>query len=510
MRNASRKRTVTASLPAPTGGWNALDSLADMPPTDARFLENWFPSTSDVVIRSGYTAFATGLPGQVETLANYSSGTQSKLFAWSGSGIYDVTAGGAVGAPAVTGLTNARWETTNMANSGGNYLYAVNGVDKPRLYDGTTWTAIDGASTPAITGVTTTTLSNVFLFKHRIWFTQNGTLNAWYLPTDAIGGAATSFSLQGVATKGGYLMAIASWTIDAGYGVDDLLVFATSMGEIIVYKGTDPASATTWALVGVWELGSPIGRRCFMKYAGDLLLICQDGLLPMASALQSSRLNPKVALTNKIQYATSAAISAYSANFGWELLYFPRENMLFVNVPIAIGQQQQFVMNTITKAWCSFNGWAANCWVLFEDDPYFGGNTVVGSAWNTLADNGQNINAAAAQAYNYFGQRGQQKRWTLARPLIMANGTPAIQSGMDVDYQDQMISPISSASVPSSAWDTAIWDSNLWGGGLSTYQSWQGINGLGFADSYRIQGATLGIETRWAATDFVAEIGGTL
>jgi len=324
MRNASRKRTVTASLPAPTGGWNALDSLADMPPTDARFLENWFPSTSDVVIRSGYTAFATGLPGQVETLANYSSGTQSKLFAWSGSGIYDVTAGGAVGAPAVTGLTNARWETTNMANSGGNYLYAVNGVDKPRLYDGTTWTAIDGASTPAITGVTTTTLSNVFLFKHRIWFTQNGTLNAWYLPTDAIGGAATSFSLQGVATKGGYLMAIASWTIDAGYGVDDLLVFATSMGEIIVYKGTDPASATTWALVGVWELGSPIGRRCFMKYAGDLLLICQDGLLPMASALQSSRLNPKVALTNKIQYATSAAISAYSANFGWELLYFPR------------------------------------------------------------------------------------------------------------------------------------------------------------------------------------------
>jgi hypothetical protein len=247
-----------------------------------------------------------------------------------------------------------------------------------------------------------------------------------------------------------------------------------------------------------------------MKYAGDLLLICQDGLLPMAAALQSSRLNPKVALTNKIQYATSTAISIYGANFGWDLLYFARENMLFLNVPIAVGQQQQYVMNTITKSWCNFTGWAANCWVLFEDDPYFGGNGIVGAAWDSMADNGENINAAAAQAYNYFGQRGQQKRWTLARPLIMANGTPAIQSGMDVDYQTQAIAPISSASVPASAWDSAIWDTSLWGGGLTTYQSWQGINGLGFAGSYRIQGASLGIETRWAATDFVAEIGGVL
>lgn len=501
-----KKRTITASLPAPIGGWNAVDSVADMPPTDARFLENWVPSTSDLFIRYGYTNHATGLPGQVETLANYSSGSASKLFAWSGSGVYDATSAGAVGAAVVTGLTNARWQTTNMSNSGGEYLIAVNGADNMLQYNGATWSSISGA----ITGVATNTLNSVFLFKHRLWFAQNATLDAWYLPLDAITGAATKFSLQGVATKGGYIMSIASWTIDAGYGVDDMLVFVTNNGEVIVYKGTDPASATTWALAGIWEVGAPIGRRCFMKYAGDLLLICEDGLLPLASAIQSSRLNPRVALTNKIQYATSTAISTYGSNFGWSLLYFPRENMLFLNVPVSTGQQQQFVMNTISKSWCSFSGWAANCWVLFGDDPYFGGDGVVGAAWNSMSDNGQNINASGAQAYNYFGARGQQKRWTLARPLILASGAPSIQSGMDVDYRTQNISPISGASAPASAWDSAIWDTDVWGGGLSVYQAWQGINGIGFSGSYRIQGATRGIETRWAATDFVAEIGGVL
>jgi hypothetical protein len=510
MLRRGRAKTFSASLPAPVGGWNALDSVAEMPPTDARFLENWLPTSSDVLLRYGYTAFATGLPGQVETLAAYAGGTTNELFAWSGTGIYDITTGGAVGAPVVTGLTNARWQFTNMANSGGNYLMAVNGADDLQLYNGTTWTAIDGVSVPAITGVTTSTLSNIFLFKKRVWFAQNGTLVAWYLGVDAISGAATAFSLQGVALKGGYIVSIAAWTIDAGYGVDDMLVFVTSRGEVIVYKGTDPSSAATWALVGVWAVGAPIGRRCFMKYSGDLLLICEDGLLPLAAALQSSRVEPRVALTNKIQGATSQAIATYGSNFGWSLLYFPRESMLFLNVPVAVGQQQQFVMNTITKAWCNFTGWAANCWELFEDSPYFGGNTIVGLAWDSLADNGTNINGAAAQAYNYFGSRGQQKRWTLARPTLMANGTPSAQSALDVDFETQAIAPISSSTVPTSAWDSAIWDTSVWGGGLSAYKSWQGINGLGFAASYRLQAASQGIEIRWVSTDFVAEKGGVL
>lgn len=505
------KRTSTTSLPCPIGGWNALDSLADMPATDARFLTNWFPSTSDILLRYGYSNHATGLGAQVETVAHYSGGATDKLFAWAGTDVYDVTAAGAVGAAVVSSLTNAKWQFINVANAAGNWFMAVNGTDKLLLYDGTTWEKVDGASAHAITGVTTTTLSNIQLFKFRVWFIQKNTLDAWYLGTNAISGAATKFTLAGVAKKGGYLVAMGTWTIDAGQGVDDKLVFVTNKGEVIVYAGTDPSSASTWALEGVWELGSPIGARCFMKYAGDLLLICQDGLLPLSAALQSSRVQPRVALTNKIQYATSAAISSYSANFGWQLLYFPKENMLFLNVPVSVGNQQQYVMNTITKSWCNFTGWAANCWELYQDEPYFGANGVVCKAWDTLADNGANINATGAQAFNYFGTRGKQKRWTLTRPIIQANGLPSIQSGLDIDYEEEAVTPISvQAYAPNSAWDTSLWDAGIWGGSLSVYKYWQGINGIGFTASYRIQGASNGIETRWLGTDFVYEDGGVL
>jgi hypothetical protein len=482
-----------------------------MAPTDARFLTNWFPSASDLVLRFGFTQWATGLGAQVETIANYAGGTTDSLFAWASTHVYDVTAGGAVGAAVVSGLTNARWQFVNMANGAGNWLIAVNGTDKLLNYDGTTWISVDGASAHAITGVTTSNLINVHLFKHRLWFVEKQTLNAWYLGVDAIAGAATIFPLGEIASEGGHLVAMGSWTIDAGSGVDDLLAFVTSKGQVIVYKGTDPSSASTWAVVGVWKLGSPVGYRCFMKYAGDLLLICQDGLLPMSSALQYSRINPEVALTNKIQTAASTAIDIYGSNNGWCLLYYPKNNMLFMNVPVSTGQQQQFVMNTITKSWCNFTGWAANCWELFQDEPYFGANGVVCKAWDTLSDNGNNINGSASQAFNYFGFRGQLKRWTLARPLIACNGIPAVQVGLDIDFEEQPIAPISTATGAAGAvWDAAVWDANVWGGDLSIYRSWQGVTGLGFCASIRMTAASAGKETHWLGTDITMELGDTL
>jgi hypothetical protein len=103
-------------------------------------------------------------------------------------------------------------------------------------------------------------------------------------------------------------------------------------------------------------------------------------------ALQSSRLDPRVSITNKIQYAVSQAVSLYSQNFGWCLLYYPKQNQLIMNVPIQAGQQQQYVMNNITQSWCNFTGWAATSWELFNDNPYFGGNGYVAAAWNGTSD----------------------------------------------------------------------------------------------------------------------------
>jgi len=215
------------SLPAPLGGWNARDSIANMEPTDAVTLINMFPTVSSLTMRGGYTKHATGLSGKAQTIMVYNSGATSKMFAVTSTGyVYDVTAAGAVGAAVVSGLTNGIWEYVNITTAGGSYLMAVNGVDNALLYDGTTW------STPSITGVTDNDLSNITLFKNRIWFIQKNTLKAWYLPTSSIGGAAQYTDMSSVCRFGGRLVDLDTWTIDAGYGVDDNLAFITSQGEI--------------------------------------------------------------------------------------------------------------------------------------------------------------------------------------------------------------------------------------------------------------------------------------
>ena len=45
------------SRPAPIGGWNARDALANMPATDAVTMTNWWPTPGLVTVRNGYTKY---------------------------------------------------------------------------------------------------------------------------------------------------------------------------------------------------------------------------------------------------------------------------------------------------------------------------------------------------------------------------------------------------------------------------------------------------------------------
>lgn len=511
VRNAQKRVSKTASVPAPIGGWNARDSLADMSPTDAVSLDNFWPLPYDVMVRQGYTQSSTGLVNQVNSLLVYAGGSTQEMFAAAGSSIFDVTAGGAVGAAVVTGLSNTKIEYANISTAGGNFMLGVNGADKLGGYNGSTWW-VDGDGTHNITGLDTATCTTVNLFKNRVWFTQANTLKAWYLPTDSIAGAAAYIDMQSICSRGGELIAIGTWTIDAGYGVDDMLVCITNMGEVVVWRGTDPANVVSWSLAGVWNIGAPFSPRCMMKWGGDMLILTYDGLYPLASAVQSSRLDPRVALTDKIFAAISQATSSYDSNFGWGMIYYAKANMLILNIPVFEGsQQQQFAMNTITKSWCNFTNINANCWAIFNDEPYFGGNGYVGQFWNGYADDSANITGNAQQAFNYFGMRGQTKRWTMIRPTLRTNGYPTSQAVLNVDFADyDPTGQLSFNRASAGTWDTAVWDTSIWGSALNVANAWQGVNGMGYCAGVRLKVAAYGIETHWSATDFVMEGGGVI
>jgi len=365
----------------------------------------------------------------------------------------------------------------------------------------------------AITGINSNKFIHVNLFKNRLYFTEEGSMRVWYLPVNSIAGEASQLDFGGIARNGGYIQGMATWTIDAGEGADDYAVFVTSMGEIIVFNGTDPDSATTWALKGVWQLGFVFSRRCFYKFSGDILLLTQDGLVPLASALQSSRLDPRVNLTDKIYYAISQAATLYGINFGWQIAYYASENMLIINVPVNAGIQQ-YVMNTISKSWASFSGFNSQCWELSSDQMYFGADGYVGHFWNAYSDNGSNINAEVQQAYSYFDARGQLKRFTMIRPIFQTdNGIPGVLAGINVDFDTQNnLGTVSfnAQNAQIGSWDNAIWDESQWGGALSITKSWQGVTGIGYSGGVAMRIASQGIDVHWASTDYVMERGGIL
>jgi hypothetical protein len=500
----------TVTVAAPIGGWNARDALGAMDPLDAVTLQNFWPGTNSVILRNGYTKHATGLPAEVQTLMAYSSGTSNKLFAVSDNKIYDATSSGAVGAAAVSGLTNSKFQYVNITTPAASYLMAVNGADKLRTFDGSAWHTDGDGSPYDITNIDTATVSNITLFKNRIWLTTNNTLKVWYLPVNSIGGAAVALDMTSIFQLGGYIMAGMTWTLDAGYGVDDYLVFITSNGEALVWRLTDPTTPTGISQIGLYKLGAPIGRRCYTKFGGDLLVITQDGVVPMSGALQSSRLDPRVSITNKIQYAMSSAISTYGANFGWQLLYYPKENQLILNVPISEGTQQQYVMNNITKSWCNFTGWAANCWELHIDDPYFGGDGYVAKAWNGNTDDTSNIDGFSLQSFQSYGT-ALQKQCKMIRYHLQTNGTPSVFGNVNVDYNlaDESAQLNFSTSIYG-LWDSGLWDTAIWGAGLVPSADWQGATNIGYTFAPLIKTATQGIQLQWVATDLVFEGGGVL
>jgi len=501
------------SLSAPVGGWNARDPLQEMDPKDAIKLVNWFPTTTDCVLRGGNTDYASGITGLVETLAVYNAmdGT-SEMFAVDSNDVWDVSSSGAASAQSAT-VTNGRFQWLNFGDGTNNYLMMFNGVDSPLYYNGSTWTSITGASSPALTGLTTTSIIHANEYKGRLFFIEKNSLSFWYLGAGAAGGALTEFDLSSFCKKGGYLMWMATWSFDSGNGPDDAAVFMTSEGEVIVYRGTDPSTAADWVLIGVYQLSDPLGRRSYVKFGGDLLVLTQNGVFPLSKALQRSDIDNLSAVTNKIEKAFTAIAKSYGSNFGWEATQYPVESAMVVNIPIAEGgEHKQYVMNTITKNWCEFDSWNGECFVVYNDELYFGASTVVQKAWNGTSDDSSDIVGIGKTSFNYFGQSSQQKKISLFRPMLQVNGNISFLTGFDIDFSDNEITGTATYSVTSKAlWDVSYWDVGFWAAGLEVVKQWTSPTpNVGYCVSGGLKVNTSDLEIHWVANDYVYETGGIL
>jgi hypothetical protein len=506
------------SVPAPIKGWNVRDPLPMMTPDYGPVMDNVFCLPSELMVRKGYTKWATGFTGIAESLLEYNplNGVQQIYAAVNNSGsvsIYDISNSGAVGSAKVTGLTNGKFKQVSFATSGGNFSYYVNGADNATLYDGTTWYSVtDVSATYAITGPSNTHFRDVISHKRRLWFVPQNSMSCWYLPTDQIAGAAVKFDFAPIFPRGGYITKINTWSLDAGTGLDDYFVVFSSEGEVAVYSGTDPASASTWSLTGVFYIGSPTGRGFTCKFGGDLLIINKDGVAQMSKSLMSSRVNTWLQLTDKIQPQLAQDTSTYADNADWDLLLYPPQNMLMVNVPVSSSETYQYVMNTISGAWSRWKGLNARCWYFINDQLYFGSNGYVGLAWNTQSDDGADITADVLPAYQNHGQGSQLKFWSMARILVGASSDFSYGTRMELDFNlntKEFTTP-SAVQQPTAVYGTSLYGSSVYGGQIQVKKVWANVSGMGYWGSLHIKMKSKYADVRLYSYDLTVAAGGNI
>lgn len=507
------RRAVPVSRSAPTGGLNGRDSFADMPSTDAFVLDNWFPGSTSVDTRGGCKNHVTGIGAPVESLELYAGGVGSKMLAFAGGKIFETTTPGAVGAPLLSGRVSNKVTTAMFSNAGGQKLQIYSGADAPLSYDGATLTAL------TITGLNAGTSQNdIFAgiaFKGRLLLAQTGQLGFYYLGIGAIQGAASFFDLGQQSLNGGSVAAIAAFSQESsGTGPQDYAVFATTEGEYIMYGGTDPSNAATWALVGRYYGPAPIGKKPWFKFRSDVYFITKEGILSFTQIRQMGQAQETDQyLTNKLG-RNYTDVATYAATHGWCGFIYPSGGALVVNVPITSGENGsyvQFVMNTTTNSWCRYTNWNGITWVVMDGRMYFGTyDGRVALADEGFTDFGLQVQASARQAWDTFaddqGMGDADKQYHFATFSMQADGRPAISCALNVNFENDPPQFASATTPPEGAlWDVALWDVALWAGAPGTENITVPVGKLGYTASLWVQAVSTASKIRWFATRIVFE-----
>jgi hypothetical protein len=259
-------------------------------------------------------------------------------------------------------------------------------------------------------------------------------------------------------------------------------------------------------------MGKPIGRRCFCKAGADVLVLTTDGAFPLSKALLTDRSQLNLAATDKISNLINYDVVNYQTNFGWQPIIFPIGNKLIINVPTTESStSHQYVMNTTHGAWCRFTGWDAFCFEILDDQLYYGGMNAVYQADTGLSDDGAEISGVIQQAYSYFGAKGIQKIFRMARPIIRSEGSIVPALRMNVDFNaNATMGDAYYFGTSGTAWDVGDWDVSPWTSGDNITAKWQSLSGVGIAGGLRMTTSLKDLSCKWISTDITYEVGGSL
>ena len=421
----------------------------------------FYPISTAAVNNVGYdalvTAFAVG-----ETVTGGTSGATATIL-----GIVQTSA--TAGTLRVGSITGGPFQDNEALTSAGGAATA-NGASA-------------AGSAITITGVTTSDLSQVWSHKRRLFFVQKNSASVWYLPVASIGGAATELPLGAVFRRGGYALFGASWSLDSGSGMDDVCIIVSTNGEIAVYEGNDPSSATDWNLTGVYEISRPLNKHSYFKAGGDLAILTEDGIIPVSEALRKDRAALQaVAISYPIEDAWKASVANRSTDFPITPTLWQSQALLMIGVPGSAGVA--YVANARTGAWCRYTGWDVRCGAVASDRLFFGTN----DGRVMRGQSGGNDDGVAYTGYYVpkFTDAGGQtiKVANFAAVTVKATERPIFGMACFANYEIgtyPAVTPL--AAETGDVWGTGVWGTFVWGTGAAenAYTLWKGVRAVGYS-----------------------------
>lgn len=427
--------------------------------------EFFYPLGSAAVSRLDYDAetapFTVG-----QTLTGGTSGATGTIIR--------VVDNGATGTLILSGVTGGTFDNNEAITDGAGGAATANGDS----------VVVVGS----FTGIPTSSLNYVWVYKQRLWFVEKESLNAWYLPVDQIAGVAVEFPLGPVFGRGGSLLFGQTWSLDSGAegGLSEQNTFASTEGEVAAYQGSDPADANSWGKVGVYRIGRPLGAKAFARAGGDLIISTDIGSIPLSQAIQRdvAALSP-AALSYPIETAWNQRVEERRSQ-PWHCEIWPTKQMMVVALPtVSSSRPEMLVANARTGAWALYTGWGGTCLEVFSERMFFGSTDgKVFEAEVTGADDDVPYTATVVPLFSDMGSPASLKMSTLARAVMLSPYPVNAQLSLQVDFAIGLPPPPDAASGSSgSVWGSGVWGTSVWGARAvkQPVQTWYSVAGSGYA-----------------------------
>lgn len=526
------------SIPASVGGVNSLDSLAAMPERDCIYTYNLMPVEYGLQLRKGYRTYASGADGEVRTIIPYESNTaitaKNRLFGVTPNGIYNMTLDGET-APAqevvfsatAGGAGYGTWmEFTNDASD--HFLFYAdyeNGVY--RYEDATnTWARPAGWQYDLGAGLIPFPVDQVaFIMVHklRIWVILKDSNDAWYLPVASIAGQLRKFTFGAKMKYGGTLQGLWTWSLDGGDGLDDYLVAVGKGGDLMVYRGSDPAAAD-FSLNGNWFIGrTPDSRRIATQYGAEMYVLSSFGITSMRDLVQGSAAdNVRTSASSKVNRILRTRVDETIGSNAWSVFINPSGGFMQIIAPFSSSLPSiQFNRNLNTGAWGFWEGVEALCAEAWEGEYYLGASgSEVGSIWiydgaldgvSNDGTGGTAITFRVLTSFQAMGQLSSFKNVNLIRVigLLSTDTRVSLTAVYDYDLAVNLVDPVTTPAGEPVLWDLALWDEVTWSFQLAPINYIRGSYDIGRSVAIGMRGSsTARIEV--VSWDMSLQVGGWL